>query len=79
MTQRYRDTSETPNGATSTARGGPVASYTVQGHPLNLGDLRLANAAQVQAALLANGVGQTVNLTLSGPGDLKAKAHACLK
>lgn len=58
-----------------------MTAYLVQGHPLNPNDLGLtsAEADLLRAALQINGVGQTVNLTLSGSGDTKAKGHGAVK
>lgn len=60
-----------------------MASYTITGHPLNYADLAATPGATVdpglRAALQTNGVGQTVNLTLNGPDDTKAKAHGSVR
>lgn len=60
-----------------------MTSYTVTGHPLNYSDLAATPGAAVDlnltAALRNNGVGQTVNITLSGSDDIKAKGHNVLK
>ena len=53
-----------------------MATYTVTGHPLNYQEL---NIPALQALLLANGVGASITLTLSGPDDTKAKGHGLVK
>jgi hypothetical protein len=48
-----------------------MATYIVTGHPLNYNDLGVAaaDADAVRNVIQANGVGQSVTLTLSGPDD----------
>ena len=58
-----------------------MATYTITGHPLNYADLGISGPSQdaVRTALMNNGVGTTVTLTLSGPDDTKVKGHGALK
>lgn len=58
-----------------------MATYTIIGHPLNYADLGISGASQdaVRHALMNNGVGVTVTLTLSGSDDTKVKGHCALK
>jgi hypothetical protein len=58
-----------------------MASYTITGHPLNYTDLAISGASSdaVRTALMNNGVGATVTLTLSGPDDTKVKGHGALR
>lgn len=58
-----------------------MATYTVTGHPLNYSDLGISTASTdaVRTALMNNGVGATITLTLSGPDDTKVKGHGALK
>jgi hypothetical protein len=54
-----------------------MTSYVVTGHPLNYANLDLPTA--VRAVIQAAQVGATINLTLTGPDDAKAKGHGVLK
>ena len=58
-----------------------MATYTVTGHPLNETSLQLTATQQdiLHQYLWDNGVGKSITVTLSGPDDLKVKAHGCLK
>lgn len=58
-----------------------MATYTVTGHPLNYDSLGIAaaNAEAVRVALVNNGVGATITLTLSGADDTKVKGHGALR
>jgi hypothetical protein len=55
--------------------------YTVTGHPLNYANTELTgtDADNVRAALMTTGVGQTINVTLSGAHDTKIKGHGVLR
>jgi hypothetical protein len=58
-----------------------VASYTVTGHPLNYFDIGVSEAELpiIAGALLTNGVGATVNLTLTAPDDTAVKDEGVLE
>lgn len=60
-----------------------MTSYTVTGHPLNIYQALMteptADVELVHGILASNGVGATVNITLTGSGDAKIKGHGALK
>jgi hypothetical protein len=58
-----------------------MATYTVTGHPLNYFDIGVSEAKLpiVAGALLTNGVGATVAITLSAPDDLAVKDEGVLE
>lgn len=52
-----------------------MATYTVTGHPLNYSDIGVSEAKlpAIFAALVTNGVGATITLTLSAPDETVVK------
>jgi hypothetical protein len=57
-----------------------MTAYTVTGHPLAvLSVVDPQDAEALRALLQGNGVGQIVNITLTGNSDTKIKAHGALK
>lgn len=56
-----------------------MAAYQITGHPLGQLPVDTIDHETLRVLMLENGVGKTINITISGNSDTKIKGHGALK